>query len=48
MLQLYKTNLPRLEEWTKISATKMIESELWNNNKTFKTKLTNQNTQKMK
>ena len=42
--QLYKTNLPPLEAWTKNISTKMADSEFQNNIKTSKVKLTNQNT----
>ena len=44
LLQLYKTNLPTLEAWTKNMATKMADSEFRNKNKKSKAKLTNQNT----
>ena len=44
LLQLYKTNLPPLEAWTRDIFTKMADTEFWNNNKTSKAKLTNQNT----
>ena len=47
LLQLYKANLPPLEAWTKNITIKMTDSELQNNNKTSKTKLTNQNARKM-
>ena len=43
LLQLHKTNLPLLEAWTKIIATKMADSEFRNKNKKSKAKLTNQN-----
>ena len=47
LLQLYKTDLPPLEAWTKILATKMADSEFQNKNKKSKATLANQNTQKM-
>ena len=43
-----KTNLPSLKAWTKNIATKMDDSEFRNKNKKLKTKLTNQNTRKIK
>ena len=47
LLQLYETNLPPLEAWTKNIAIKMADSEFRNKNKKSKAKLTNENTQKM-
>ena len=47
LLQQKKNNLPPLEAWTKNIATKMADSEFRNHNKKSKSKLTNQNTQKM-
>ena len=44
LLQLFKTNLPPLEAWTKNIATKMADSELRNKDKKWKAKLTHQNT----
>ena len=47
LLQLYKTNIPPLETWTKNIATKMAVSEFRIKNKNLNAKLTNQNTRKM-
>ena len=38
LLQLYKTNLPPLEAWTKNITTKIAYSEFWNRNKKQKIK----------
>ena len=47
LLQLYKTNLPQLQAWSKNITTKMAYSEFQNENKKSTVKLINQNTQKM-
>ena len=47
LLQLYKTDLPPLEAWTKILATKTADSEFENKNKKSRAKLANQNKPKL-